>query len=204
MRSNSGAKAQSGLSGSLAGSTQSLSPLSILSDNMSLYAFLGGFRGLAKQEAVAIDNDVFRLHCRYTVWLLVLCSGLLTANQFFGNPMTCHMRGENLPERMVTNYCWVSGTYTLKHINKPVVRDLEDLSDGEKQFVRRFVSSGESNKLNIVFRFGYSQQLLKAAHPGLGTFHVGRHEKIYHMYYQWVFLFFCIQVPFKYACHQLH
>ena len=45
-----------------------------------------------------------------------------------------------------------------------------------------------------VFRFGYSQQLLAAAHPGLGTFHVGRHQKIYHMYYQWVFLFFCIQV----------
>ena len=139
MRSNSGARAQSGLSGSLAGSTQSLWPLPTLSD-MSLYSFIGGFRGLAKQEGVAIDNDVFRLHYRYTVCLLALCSGLLTANQFFGNPMTCHMRGEGLPERMVTNYCWVTGTYTLKHINKPVVRQMEDLSEGEKQFVRRFVS----------------------------------------------------------------
>ena len=144
MRSNSGARAQSGLSGSLAGSTQSLSPLPILSD-MSLYSFIGGFRGLTKQEGVAIDNDVFRLHYRYTVCLLALCSGLLTANQFFGNPMTCHMRGEVLPERMVTNYCWVTGTYTLKHINKPVVRQLEDLSDGEKQFVRRYVSGTAFN-----------------------------------------------------------
>ena len=144
MRSNSGARAQSGLSGSLAASTQSLFPSSILSD-MSLYTFIGGFRGLAKQEGVAIDNDVFRLHYRYTVCLLALCSGLLTANQFFGNPMTCHMRGEVLPERMVTNYCWVTGTYTLKHINKPVVRQLEDLSDGEKQFVRRFVSGTTFN-----------------------------------------------------------
>ena len=52
----------------------------------------------------------------------------------------------------------------------------------------------EIESIGNVFRFGYSQQLLAAAHPGLGTFHVGRHQKIYHMYYQWVFLFFCIQV----------
>ena len=158
MRSNSGARAQSGLSGSLAGSTQSLHPLSILSGDMSLYSFIGNFRGLAKQEKVAIDNDVFRLHYRHTVWLLVLCSGLLTANNFFGNPMTCHMRGEGFPDSMVTNYCWVSGTYTLKHITQPVVRNLEDLSDGERQFVRRFVSLGESKKLTELEMF-----------PGLAT-----------------------------------
>ena len=106
-----------------------------------MYSFIRGFRDLDKQERVTIDNDVFRLHHRYTVCLLVLCSGLLTANQFFGNPMTCHMRAAGLPESMVTNYCWVTATFTLKHINQPVVREVEDLSDGEKQFVRRFVSS---------------------------------------------------------------
>ena len=110
----------------------------------NMYSFIESFRGLAKkQERVAIDNDdVFQLHYRYTVCLLVICSGLLTSNQFFGNPMTCYLRGESLPERMVTNYCWVTATYTLKHINQPVVREVEDLSDGEKQFVRRFVSLG--------------------------------------------------------------
>ena len=112
----------------------------LVSPNM--YSFIESFRGLAKQEHVAIDNVVFRLHYRYTVCLLFLCSGLLTANQLFGNPMTCYMRGGGLPERMVTNYCWVTATYTLKHINQPVIREVEDLSDGEKQFVRRFVSLG--------------------------------------------------------------
>ena len=107
-----------------------------------MYSFIESFRGLTKQERVTIDNDVFLLHYRYTVCLLVLCLGLLTANQFFGNPMTCHMRGEVIPERLVTNYCWVTATYTLKHINQPVIRELEDLSDQEKQFVRRFVSLG--------------------------------------------------------------
>ena len=83
MRSNSGALAQSGLSGSLAAtSTQSLSfPSSVLSDMSSFYTFIGGFRGLAKQEGVAIDNDVFRLHYRYTVCLLALCSGEVKCNQ---------------------------------------------------------------------------------------------------------------------------
>ena len=136
----------------------------------NMYSFIESFRGLAKkQERVAIDNDdVFQLHYRYTVCLLVICSGLLTSNQFFGNPMTCYLRGESLPERMVTNYCWVTATYTLKHINQPVVREVEDLSDGQKQFVQRFVSLG--GKLTF-FRFGYSQQLLAAAQPGLGAFH---------------------------------
>merc|ERR1711962_1886554 len=84
----------------------------------------------------------------------------------------------------VTNYCWIHGTYTLKYINKPVVRNYDDLNEAEKQHVRRY---------------GWSRQLLAAAHPGDGTFHPRLHKKIYHMYYQWVFLFFCIQALMFYA-----
>jgi len=175
---------QSGRSDSLASSSESLwSPL-LSTTSMSFYGFLSNFRGLAKKEEVAIDNSVFRLHYRYTVFLLVLCSGLLTATQFFGSPITCHMRGENLAPGMVTNYCWIHGTYTLKYINKPVVRNYDDLNEAEKQHVRRY---------------GWSRQLLAAAHPGYGTFHPRLHKKIYHMYYQWVFLFFCIQALMFYA-----
>ena len=166
-----------------------------------MYSFIESFRRLGRQERVVIDNDVFQLHHRYTVCLLALCSGLLAAKQFFGNPMTCHMRGEGLTETVVTNYCWVTATYTLKHINQPVVRELEDLSDGEKQFVRRFISfwgKYEFKLIKNVFRFGFSQQLLAAAKPGLGAFHAGKHQKIYHVCYQWVFIFLCIQV---YLCY---
>ena len=170
---------------------------------------------------MAIDNDVFRLHYRYTVFLLVACSALLSASQFFGKPIDCHMRGEKLPGDMVNTYCWIHGTYTLKYINKPEVREMKDLSDKEKLFVQRFVFyKGEKWGIVNVSRYGYSKQLLGAAHPGFGAFHpnrqqkmmstslmmmmmtmtmmmkfhVDRHQKIYHMYYQWVFLFFCIQV----------
>ena len=137
MRSNSGARAQY----RPLWLTRLWHLVSLAGHLSDMYSFIESFRGLGKQERVAIDNDVFRLHHCYTVFLLVLCAGLLTANQFFGNPMTCHMRAAGLPESMVSNYCWVTATYTLKHINQPVVRELEDLSDGEKQFVRRFVSS---------------------------------------------------------------
>ena len=64
---------------------------------------------------------------------------------------------------------------------------------------RSSTSEGLEKKLKSEFelfftRYGWSRQLLAAAHPGYGTFHPRLHKKIYHMYYQWVFLFFCIQV----------
>ena len=101
MRSNSGALAQSGLSGSLAAtSTQSLSfPSSVLSDMSSFYTFIGGFRGLAKQEGVAIDNDVFRLHYRYTVCLLALCSGSYRFPRVFGEEF-CDKCGDKFSDSL--------------------------------------------------------------------------------------------------------
>ena len=75
-----------------------------------------------------------------------------------------------------------------------VFRNYDDLNEAEKQHVRRFGGKKENQSLNFFPRYGWSRQLLAAAHPGYGTFHPRLHKKIYHMYYQWVFLFFCIQV----------
>ena len=111
---------------------------------------IGNLGRLAKQEEVVnvIDNSMFRLHYRYTVLLLLLFSGLLISIQFFGRLMTCHMRAENFAP--VTNCCWTQGSYILKYINKPVVKNYDDLNEAERQHVRRY---------------GWSRQLLAAAYP---------------------------------------
>jgi hypothetical protein len=145
-------------------------------DNMAL-AFFTGYKALFKTETTAIDNEVFRMHYRTTVAMLVVFSGLLTATQFFGNPITCHMRGEDGIKDLVTTYCWVHGTYTLRPRGHHADRQL---SDGERVYADSM---------------GYSPQHINgAAHYGFGTYNKHRHEKVYHSYYQWVCLVFFLQV----------
>jgi innexin len=81
---------------------------------------------LLKLEKVAIDNIVFRLHYKVTVFLFILFSLLVTAKQYFGDPIECHVDNNNpVPPKVVNLYCWVMGTFTvpsqlLLHNNRPL------------------------------------------------------------------------------------
>ena len=55
----------------------------------------------------------------------------------------------------MTTYCWVHGTYTLK--NKDWVEDNRVFTQKEETFMQTY---------------GYKQNMLKAAHPGYGTYQV--------------------------------
>lgn len=48
---------------------------------------------LLREESVCIDNVVFRLHSRVTVLLLVVCTILVTAKQYIGEPISCMTDG---------------------------------------------------------------------------------------------------------------
>ena len=58
-----------------------------------MQAFFEPLRKLCRQEKVAIDNAVFRLHYKGTVILLILFSAMLTAKQYFGDPIDCFVQG---------------------------------------------------------------------------------------------------------------
>ena len=118
---------------------------------MSAYSFFQPFRHLIKGETVAIDNEVFRLHYRGTVAVLILFSALLSAKQFFGDPIQCHTRESSL-QSLVTTYCWVHGTYTLKY--KVEVPERE-YNHKEKQWLQTY---------------GERPNRRGGAHDGLGTF----------------------------------
>ena len=50
------------------------------------------FQGLVhflKFDPVCIDNNVFRLHYKATVMILVICSVLVTSRQYIGDPIDC-------------------------------------------------------------------------------------------------------------------
>ena len=42
-----------------------------------------------KFDPVCIDNNVFRLHYKATVMILVICSLLVTSRQYIGDPIDC-------------------------------------------------------------------------------------------------------------------
>lgn len=75
--------------------------------------FLNSLKALLKVEKVHIDNNVFKLHYKVTVILLVVFSVLLSSKQYFGDPIQCDIDGGKNKEFMDT-YCWIYGTFIVK------------------------------------------------------------------------------------------
>ena len=49
----------------------------------------GQVKRLIKLEEICIDNNVFRLHYKVTVIILVVASLLVTSRQYIGDPIDC-------------------------------------------------------------------------------------------------------------------
>jgi len=65
------------------------------------------------QDSVTIDNNVFRLHYKATVMLLVMCTLLVTARQYIGDPIDCMVEG--IPGNIMDTYCWISSTFSVNN-----------------------------------------------------------------------------------------
>uniref|UniRef100_A0A131XS32 Innexin n=1 Tax=Ixodes ricinus TaxID=34613 RepID=A0A131XS32_IXORI len=70
------------------------------------------FKNLLRFGKIQTDNNIFRLHYRFTGVFLFACSVLVSATQFFGNPIYC-ITHDAVPENVMNTYCWVEGTITL-------------------------------------------------------------------------------------------
>ncbi|XP_026752543.2 innexin inx2-like [Galleria mellonella] len=73
------------------------------------------FRAFLKFDNVSTDNNVFRMHYKVTVIMLLVFTLLVTSKQFFGEPIHCMNNGEKDTDAdAVNSYCWIYGTYTLR------------------------------------------------------------------------------------------
>lgn len=73
------------------------------------------FRSFLKLENVSTDNNVFRMHYKATVIMLLVFTLLVTSKQFFGEPIHCMSDSDkDTDKEAVNSYCWIYGTYTLK------------------------------------------------------------------------------------------
>ncbi|KAF5280034.1 hypothetical protein FQR65_LT03289 [Abscondita terminalis] len=74
--------------------------------------FLNSFKSLIKLEKIHTDNNVFKLHYRFTVIMLIVFSILITSKQYFGDPINCDVEDDH--KNVINTYCWIFGTFRLK------------------------------------------------------------------------------------------
>ncbi|XP_076343592.1 innexin inx2-like [Tachypleus tridentatus] len=73
----------------------------------------GSLKGLFKIQAVVIDNNVFRLHYKATVVILLAFSLLVTSRQYIGDPIDCISR-DDIPTRVLDTFCWIHTTFSVE------------------------------------------------------------------------------------------
>ncbi|KAG8034515.1 hypothetical protein G9C98_007591 [Cotesia typhae] len=76
-----------------------------------MFDVFGSVRGLLKLDQVNIDNNVFRLHYKGTVILLIAFSLLVTSRQYIGDPIDCIV--DEIPLNVMDTYCWIYSTFTV-------------------------------------------------------------------------------------------
>ncbi|CAH0563587.1 unnamed protein product [Brassicogethes aeneus] len=101
--------------------------------------FLNSFKSLVKVEKIYTDNNVFKLHYKVTVIMLIVFSILLTSKQYFGDPIECDV--ENKRE-LYNTFCWIYGSYTLP------VRDGEKVLRGLGLDVNTYFDQRNENHIS--------------------------------------------------------
>lgn len=92
-----------------------LATFSVLKDHVKLKV---------TQDAVAIDNAVFKLHYRVTFLVLLISTLLVTSRQFIGEHIRC-IAGAGMSDEVmnvINSFCFFTSTYTVvKHMNSTSV-----------------------------------------------------------------------------------
>ena len=72
---------------------------------------IGSLSGFLKLNTISIDNNIFRLHYKATVIVLLAASIIVTQKQYFGDPIDCIVDG--VDQDIMDTYCWIHSTYSL-------------------------------------------------------------------------------------------
>lgn len=70
----------------------------------------GSLKAVIKRKETSIDNALFKLHYMFTSLLLIVFSLMVTARQYFGNPIDCVYQSD-VP--YINTYCWIRSTYSM-------------------------------------------------------------------------------------------
>lgn len=142
---------------------------------------------VVKRRGCTIDGLVFRLHYRATVIILVGFCLMVTAKQFFGQPMECISdfatgEGKDQNAKILNRYCFISTTFSVntawrKEVGEEVPYPGVDNVHGGKGGLKKEGKSGEDQSTK------------------------NTSEVTYHAYYQWVCFVLLLQAVIFYLPH---
>lgn len=78
-----------------------------------MFQLFGSLKTFIKPQSTHVDNLIFRLHYRVTVTFLIGFSLMMTAHQYFGDPIDCVTK-RDLPSQLLDTYCWIHSTYSVE------------------------------------------------------------------------------------------
>lgn len=67
-------------------------------------------KSLMNVKNVQTVNNVFKLHYKFTMSMLIVFSIALTSRQYFGKPIVCNT---NFDKEIMETYCYYQGTYII-------------------------------------------------------------------------------------------
>ncbi|ALC49474.1 inx5 [Drosophila busckii] len=135
-------------------------------------------------KSIRIYDTVFTIHSKCTVVILLTCSLLLSARQYFGDPIQCISEEKNI--NYVQSYCWTMGTYIVK---------LDKQRAPHKTQHQQQQQQPSAPPLTLRQLADYQEQYARALTiaEGVGPEIRGQTERIYLRYYQWVIILLLFQ-----------
>lgn len=70
------------------------------------------FKSIIKLNDIHTDNNIFKLHYKFSVTLLMLFCILLTSKLIIGEQIDCYSN-TNMDKNFANTYCWIHATYVL-------------------------------------------------------------------------------------------
>ncbi|XP_037940175.1 innexin inx5-like [Teleopsis dalmanni] len=124
-------------------------------------------------KSIKIYDTAFTLHSKCTVVILLTCSFLLSAKQYFGEPIQCISDEKNI--EFVNSFCWTMGTYIVQY---------------NVQLQQSLNVTLKKRKADMYARmFAISEGVGPEDHST---------ERVYLRYYQWVIMMLLVEALFFY------
>lgn len=74
---------------------------------------------ILRKQRPSVDNAVLHLHYRATFIIFTVASGLVSAKEFFGEPIVC-LGNDHVPNNIIDIYCYIMSTFSIpSHFSTP-------------------------------------------------------------------------------------